>query len=705
MKSKQKTRNTSSNMSFKILIFILIVVLIGFGILLTHTYRELTLSIQNERVKSVEQIGLLLSDKVNHLKESYIKDTEQMAGIITGSCFHTKEELLHIFPGDNQFLLVSEDGRFQALDGESWLIEDNGLRENVLHGSGVQSSFASDQTKGDYWLFSVGIAPIEIDGRIIVGVVKPVSTQEYADVATLALFEGLGAAYVINNEGIIIMRPKTVNTLEAFNGYNLFNILKQEQVPESDVNALRTAIQTQTSYQMLAEIDEITWLVQSVPGDAGRGIVIAVPISITARDTYAGMRYVTLLISITVLLLGTIVLLTILLVLKRNQKAEIIQGKIKAKNDFLDKMSHDIRTPLNAIIGMHEMALRSLDNQAALADYLNKAKRSSEYLVSIINDMLDMSKIESGKMTVAQIPFSMRELLDHVYQMEVLSTREKKQTFTLDIQTPINTDYVGDPVRLRQCLMNLVSNAMKFTPEDGSIQLGYLSEPMDDGCSLVTMWVKDSGTGMSEDFRDRLFQPFEQENSSMTNFHTGSGLGLAIVKNLVELMGGDISVESQLGKGSTFTLRLPLPHSVMAQAEKESDEADLTSRIKGRRILFVEDNLLNREIGVNLLEQIGLLVDSAENGKVAVEAFERSEAGCYSLIFMDIQMPIMNGYDATRRIRASSHPDAKSIPILALSANAFDEDARKSLDAGMQGHLAKPIDMTELTKALKKHIR
>ena len=253
--------------------------------------------------------------------------------------------------------------------------------------------------------------------------------------------------------------------------------------------------------------------------------------------------------------------------------------------------------------------------------------------------------------------------------------------------------------------MNLVSNAMKFTPEGGSIRLGYLSEPMDNGRSLVTLWVKDSGVGMSEDFRDRLFQPFEQENSSMTGFHTGSGLGLAIVKNLVELMGGDISVESQLGKGSTFTLRLPLPHSVMAQAEKESNGANLTSRLKGRRILFVEDNLLNREIGVNLLEQMGLLGDSAENGKAAVEAFERSEAGCYSLIFMDIQMPVMNGYDATRRIRASSHPDAKSIPILALSANAFDEDARKSLDAGMQGHLAKPIDMTELTKALKKHIR
>lgn len=706
MESKPDKVHMMESLRVRIILIILALVLVVFGLLFIRSYKNLNLSIQDERVKSVEQIGALLSDKVNQLKEVYIEDTKQISKLITNFDINSKEELKNVLADEDEFLLVTEEGRFQALSGELWLIEDDGLRKNILNGSGVTTSFASAQTRGDYWLFSIGIDPVTIDGKTIIGVVKPVSVQEYADVATLCLYDGMGAAYVIDNDGIIIMRPKTEDILEEFNGYNLFSILKQEKISEEEIENFRISIKEQKRYQIVAKIKSTIWLIQTVPGDYGRGIVITIPVSVIAKDTYSHMRQVIILIALIVFLLAGIIMVSIVHILRKIQLAEASQARIRAKNDFLDKMSHDIRTPLNAIVGMHELALRSLDDRSALADYLNKAKRSSDYLISVINDILDMSKIENGKMNISQVPFSMEELLNHVYQMEILAAQNKKIEFSLCIQTPIETDFLGDPVRIRQCLMNLVSNAIKFTLEGGSIRLGYQEDKTDDQNALIMLTVQDTGIGMSEEFRSQMFKPFEQENSSMTSNYPGSGLGLAIVSNLVHIMGGEIVVDSALGKGSEFTIRLPLVRSAKSHEENpEKSEAELMELLKGKRLLFVEDNELNREIGVSLLEQFGLLVDQAENGKIAEETFAQSPAGYYSLIFMDIQMPVRNGYDAARNIRASGHPDSHTIPILALSANAFDEDARKSVEVGMQGHLAKPIDLAELKAALKKYIQ
>lgn len=703
MKSNWNKKLMTGRSLPRILLIVLSVVLIIFGVLLAGSYKKLNYSVQKERISAVEQIGILLSDKVNQLKSVYIKETEQFADIIEDFDVHTKAELRHTFQ-DDQFLLVTENGLFQALDGTNWLIEDNVLLNNILNGTGVCSSFASEQMRGDYWLFSMKIRPAVIDGHTVIGVVKPVSAEAYADIATLCFYEGLGEAYVTDNDGVIIMRPQNEATQNVFSGYNLFSILKHENIPEKNIERLGTAIREQKQEQIIADLGGTTWLIQSVPGDYGRGIVVTVPISITAKDTYSGMHQVIALIVLVVLVLAGIITLGLVYILRNNQLEEVRQVKVKAKNDFLDKMSHDIRTPLNAIIGMHELALRSLDNRDALSDYLNKAKCSSEYLISVINDILDMSKIENGKMNISHVTFSMEELLDHVYQMEILAAQSKKLEFRLDIQTVIEDDYTGDPVRIRQCLMNLISNAIKFTHEGGSIDLRYRAENINEQDSLVVLTVQDTGIGMSKDFRSQMFKPFEQENSSMTSSYAGSGLGLAIVGNLVELMGGMIDVASNLGEGSTFTICLPLTRTARKEKNNEKSELKILEQLKGKRILFAEDNELNREIGVSLLTQFGLLVDAAENGKVVLEKFVQSSSGYYSMIFMDIQMPVMNGYDAARNIRSCGHPDSSIIPILALSANAFDEDARKSLESGMQGHLAKPIDMTELMAALKEYI-
>lgn len=368
-------------------------------------------------------------------------------------------------------------------------------------------------------------------------------------------------------------------------------------------------------------------------------------------------------------------------------------------------MSHDIRTPLNAIIGMHELALNSPDDRAVVLDCLKKAKMSSSYLVSIINDVLDMSKIESGKMTISRRQFSMEELLDHVMQMEEIPAREKNLSLSLNIESLINTDFIGDPVRIRQCLINLISNAVKFTPEGGTIVVEYAAQPIDRKQSRIRFTIQDTGIGMSEDFLNRIFKPFEQEYSSLTSAYVGSGLGLSIVKSLVSLMGGDITVESKMGIGSKFTITVPLSIAPMSTSSGEAgSDKELLTRIRDRRVLVAEDNDINREIIFMLLKELGLVVDVAVHGRDVVEQYTKSQPGYYSLILMDIQMPVMGGLEAARQIRSSGHPDGKTVPIVALSANAFDEDSQRSLDAGMQAHMAKPVDLAELKQILNKYL-
>lgn len=667
-------------------------------------YRRLNLSIQSERIRSVQQLGMLISDKITMMKNSYSRETEQLASILMHSRIEDMEQFEKIFSQNGDIFLVTEEGTLLSANGDKLLIDDSDLRKNVLEGLGVKSSFATVQTKGDYWLFSTGIRDVTLGEQKIVGLVRMISAREYANIATISLYDGLGASYVVDREGLILMRPQTADANGVFNGYNFFRILEQEEVNADEINHLREAIRNETEYQFISNIRGTTWLIQNVPGDAERGIIITVPVSLTAKDTYGDMRMVILLIAAMIVTLASLVLCSLFLVMKRGQLVELNEAKTKAKNDFLDKMSHDIRTPLNAIIGMHELALSSLDQKEAVEDYLKKARLSSEYLVSIINDVLDMSKIENEKMTLSHRQFDVAELLNHVMEMETVPAREKGLLFSLDVRTTIDADFIGDPVRLRQCLVNLISNAIKFTPEGGEVTLIYEAVKTAEG-ETASFTVRDTGIGMSREFLDRIFMPFEQEASSLTSTYVGSGLGLSIVKSLAELMGGSITVDSTLGRGSTFILKIPFPTAEKA-AEKENEKPEETfiCQIRGRRVLFVEDNEINREIGITTLKSLGLIADTAENGRIAVDKLEKSPPGYYKLILMDIQMPVMNGLEAARHIRASSHPDGKTVPIVALSANAFEEDSRRSVEAGMQEHLAKPIDIAELKMVLRKYL-
>ena len=377
----------------------------------------------------------------------------------------------------------------------------------------------------------------------------------------------------------------------------------------------------------------------------------------------------------------------------------------KAKTDFLSNMSHDIRTPMNAIIGMTSLIRHDAGNKAKVIEYADKIDISSQHLLGIINDVLDMSKIEAGKTVFKYTDFSILDFITELNTIFHSQIDEKNQTLTI-IKENIRHEWVnGDKVHLMQIFSNLVSNAVKYTQEGGKIQ--FLVEECETKSSVYAKYrflVSDNGMGMSADFKDTIFDAFTRAESSMTNKIQGTGLGMAIAKNLVEAMGGTIDVDSELGQGSCFEVLMDLKiaedRTVALAAQEETDEQD-GNILQGMRFLCAEDNELNAEILTELLKIEGAECTICENGEEILKAFEQSAPGDYDMILMDVQMPVMNGYEATRAIRRSSHELAKTIPIIAMTANAFSEDIQHSLAAGMNAHVSKPVEMKVLEKTIR----
>ena len=377
----------------------------------------------------------------------------------------------------------------------------------------------------------------------------------------------------------------------------------------------------------------------------------------------------------------------------------------KAKTDFLSNMSHDIRTPMNAIIGITSLIRHDAGNKAKVIEYADKIDISSQHLLGIINDVLDMSKIEAGKTVFKYSDFS---ILDFIQELDTIfhtQIYEKQQTLTI-IKENIQHEWVnGDQVHLMQIFSNLLSNAVKYTQEGGEIQ--FFVEECETKSSVYAKYrflVSDNGMGMSADFKETIFDPFTRAESSVTNKVQGTGLGMAITKNLVEAMGGTIDVDSELGQGSCFEVLMDLKiaedRTVALAAQEETDEQD-GNILQGMKFLCAEDNELNAEILTELLKIEGAECTICENGEEILKAFEQSAPGDYDMILMDVQMPVMNGYEATKAIRRSSHELAKTIPIIAMTANAFSEDIQHSLAAGMNAHVSKPVEMKVLEKTIR----
>ncbi len=391
---------------------------------------------------------------------------------------------------------------------------------------------------------------------------------------------------------------------------------------------------------------------------------------------------------------------------EKEQARQAAEQANKAKSEFLSNMSHDIRTPMNGIVGMTAVAMANLDDPEHVANCLTKISLSSKHLLGLINDILDMSKIESGKMTLASEPVSLKEMLDGITNIVQPQVNVKKQTFEV-LADNLYAGYVmSDSVRLNQVLLNLLGNAVKFTPDGGSIQLRLAEEasPKGEGYVRLHLYVKDTGIGMSKEFQARVFESFMREDNARVQKTEGAGLGMAITKYIVDAMGGDIEVASEVGEGTEFHVTLDLQKAEEPQVEiQEEPETENSRELEDKRILLAEDNELNWEIAQELLSCQGFLLEWAEDGQMCVDMFQSSPVGYYDAVLMDIRMPRMNGYEATRAIRALDREDA-SLPIIAMSADAFEEDIRRCMESGMNAHVAKPIDIKEVTKVLRKYL-
>lgn len=385
----------------------------------------------------------------------------------------------------------------------------------------------------------------------------------------------------------------------------------------------------------------------------------------------------------------------------------------EAKTEFLSEMSHEIRTPMNGIMGLLELAKMDVSNTGSMKDYLDKTQNLSRYLLNLINDILDLTRIENGKIELQKESFDLIDMAERLRSMFQKTIEEKGVHFEFHLEGFEVRRVIGDEMRLNQVVINFLSNASKFTDAGGTVSLIFRQMQIIGNHLRLMIQVRDTGKGMAPEFLSHIFKPFEQENNMIAKKYGGSGLGMSIADNIIRLMGGQIVIDSEVGKGSDFTVFLSLPIAEQNQEprqescppEKVRDESEWQRYLDGAHVLLAEDNDINARITTVILEKSGVIVDRVLTGETAVEAFEKSEEGHYDLILMDIQMPVMDGWEATRLIREMNRKDAKIIPIYALSANSYVEDKRQSVQAGMNDHIAKPIDFDGLKRNMGLAIR
>ena len=429
----------------------------------------------------------------------------------------------------------------------------------------------------------------------------------------------------------------------------------------------------------------------------------------TLQDVLA--EYAGLAIGVSFAIIFVLLLLVYSLLASRKKQMEALKEAQNAnaaniaKTTFLNHMSHDIRTPMNAIVGFTDIALK-LKPDRKVENYLKKIRQSSEYLMTLMNDVLDISRIESGKLEYKPVPVDLGDMVNTVLSIARGYAENRDLIFTVSTEKLKNPYVMADELRIREVLLNIIGNAVKFTKDGGTISFAAESRPgKDEQHIIVRFRISDTGIGMSEEFQTRIFDEFSQENNGARTSYKGTGLGMAIAKRYVDLMGGKIEVSSRQGVGSTFTVEIPLLMAEHVPAEKE-EKLRNDIDVRGLHVLLAEDNDLNAEIAVTLLEEKGMIVTRTADGKSALTQFCNTAPGTFELILMDIMMPEMNGYETTKAIRnMPDRPDGKKIPIIAMTANAFAEDIRAALDAGMDGHVAKPVDMGVLLSVITKHVK
>ena len=633
---------------------------------------------------------------------------------------------------------ITTDGTKLRVDMPSKLLLD--LRNGYNIGKLVSLDY--NQKKKDGYLVAIPCQEYTIKGETYTAIGTLYDHSKLDSMLSVKSYNGNAYLFMLDNDGNITYTNQKED--KFFRNYFLLKHLKGDQaITEEEADSLQKKLDGREQGVELVESEKPYYLGYCPIENNNTMLICIVEKSVVdnvLRDYQKTIVFETILMAGFILLLFAGLFYSISRLSLADQKAEyekrnnelhlqtmkemeVVNQKLKkaknvatealqtaenankAKTDFLSNMSHDIRTPMNAIIGITSLIRHDAGNKAKVIEYADKIDISSQHLLGIINDVLDMSKIEAGKTVFKYSDFSILDFmqeLDTIFHSQIY---EKQQTLTI-IKENIQHEWVnGDQVHLMQIFSNLLSNAIKYTQEGGKIQ--FLVEECETKSSVYAKYrflVSDNGMGMSADFKDTIFDAFTRAESSMTNKIQGTGLGMAITKNLVEAMGGTIDVESELGQGSCFEVLIDLriaEDRFVSSAEQAEKDEPAGNVLKGMRFLCAEDNELNAEILMELLKIEGAECTICENGKRVLEAFEQSAPGDYDMILMDVQMPVMNGYEATKAIRRSSHELAKTIPIIAMTANAFSEDIQHSLAAGMNAHVSKPVEMKVLEKTIR----
>ena len=698
---------------------------------------------EQERSSQLEEMSSQLRVNLHYNLETHWNLVASIKDYVNAQSFSSKEQaqqgikeaegIFHTELYGCRIMLLDAMGRGYTTDGEVGIWDDL----KYLADGAVKHTFVTDTSnvKGTYLAFSHKLQSTVASERGLrfthMVLLKEISTiRKYY---TTESYGGHAATYIINRNGTLAYYD--ADNEDILGVRNVFKALREGTYAGSkDFATMRQQLNNYgiaTASVLLKDNEYYYCLAKMAEYDMT--IMLLVPAEYVAVSTMTMLQSaLRIQVVFTVLLLGLVLLALISIVRaersskmikiekETNQKLnklrvaaedalKVAESASKAKSTFLSNMSHDIRTPMNAIIGFATLALDDIRDGKKVEDYLSKILSSSKHLLGLINDILDMSRIESGKVVLEEQETDLVTTLQELQSIMEGQAKERKLKLHVDYSNLRDRHVYCDKTRLNQVMFNLLANAVKFTSEGGSIWLTM--SQLEPTCevedrAIYEIRVKDTGIGMDKAFIKHIFEPFERERTSTVSKIQGTGLGMAITKNIVDMMGGTIEVESQKGVGTEFIIRLELrlqaeTGAANEEGAKQHSHAEGVAEFAGKRLLLAEDNELNREIACMLLSKYGFVIDTAENGQEAVDLVAASAPDYYDLVLMDIQMPVMDGHEATRKIRSLENKVLAKVPVVAMTANAFDEDRKAAKECGMNGFISKPINMQEVVQALR----
>lgn len=833
--------------SFIVLIFVSIMVFLLMGLYISQT-----------GVDTINEVGNLymdgMSDQISAHFETLIASKFEQAETAVEVVSQQDEDLEALYNElvyrvqvrDFEYLaLCSKEGRLQTLYGNQMKLTDPEPFYQSLRQKKEKLAVGTDSTGRDIVMFGVAADYPMQDGKKCMAIVVGLPVEYITDMLGMQKEDSLVHSHIIRKDGSFVIHDKNIDDTSYFNyTYEKYDADNKDKV-EKYIKELTAAMEEGENFSVIFQLEDSRQQVYSTALEHTEWYLITILPFAILDETVNSLNWQRTLATVAAFAVICFMMLLIFyryFLLMRQQFREVEEARdmavraTKAKSEFLSNMSHDIRTPMNAIVGMTAIATAHIDDSEQVRNCLRKITLSGKHLLGLINDVLDMSKIESGKMTLSMDQVSLPEVIEGAVGIVQSQIRGKKQNFNVHVDKIESENVYCDGVRLNQILLNLLSNAVKYTPEEGTINLSLYEEPSSKGDKFIRVHVKveDNGIGMSEEFLQKIFDSYSRADNKRVHRTEGAGLGMAITKYIVDAMGGTVDVQSELGKGTLFHLSLDLEKALVKEAdmvlpawkmlvvdddemmcrttvealntigiqaecalsgeeavelvrkhrqkrddyeiilldwklpgmnglqaaseirrvlghdipillisaydwsefEDEARESGITGFISkplfrstlyyglrkymkeetqpesseknmelaGHRVLVAEDNDLNWEVLNALLSDLGLETEWAENGEICLEKFEQSKEGYYDAVFMDIRMPVMTGYEATEAIRALARPDAETIPIIAMTADAFSEDVQHCLDCGMNAHTSKPVNMNEIVFLLRKYI-